>query len=84
MHERISKFLSKYKCLYDLQFGYRKFHSTKQALMYLTESIRKTLEKNYFACGIFIDLQNAFDTVDHKVLLYKHYYYGIRRVENMV
>jgi len=50
--------------------------------MYLTESIRKALDKNYFACGIFIDLQKAFDTVDHKVLLYKLCHYGIRGVEN--
>ena len=82
MHNRLSKFLSKYKCLYDLQFGFRKFHSTTHALMYLTESIRKALDKNYFACGIFIDLQKAFDTVDHEVLLYKLCHYGIRGVAN--
>ena len=29
-------------------------------------------------CSVFIDLEKAFDTVDHQVFLQKPYHYGIR------
>ena len=48
----------------------------------LTETIREALENNNFACGIFIDLQKAFDTVDHEILLKKLEHYGIRGLAN--
>jgi len=44
----------------------------------LTELIRTSLDKNEFAAGVFIDLQKAFDTVDHNILLQKLHHYGIR------
>ena len=35
------------------------------------------MDSGNFACGIFVDLQNAFDTVDHQILLKKLEHYGI-------
>ena len=35
-----------------------------------------------FACGIFVDLQKAFGTADHEILIQKLYYYDIRGVAN--
>ena len=82
MHKRLYSFLSKYKIIYNLQFGFRKNHSTSHALLYLTEKVREALDSSCFSCGVFVDLQKAFDTVDHDILLYKLNHYGIRGVEN--
>ena len=47
------------------QFGFRKKSYTVHSLISLTEKIRDALDKGDLACGVFIDLQKAFDTVDH-------------------
>ena len=51
-------------------------------LISLTEKLRSALDKGEFSCGVFLDLQKAFDTVDHEVLLDKLQHYGIRGVAN--
>ena len=82
MFNRIYRFLDKYDCLYKFQFGFRKKYSTNHALIKITETIRKALDDNQFACGIFIDLQKAFDTVNHSILIDKLHHYGIRNIAN--
>ena len=76
MYFRLYSFLNVYNCLCDLQFGFRAKHSTSHALVSITEKIREALDTGHFACGIFIDLQKAFDTVDHNILVAKLEYYG--------
>ena len=71
VHNRLTSFLIKHNLLFNKQFGFRQSHSTNQALITLTESIRKSLDNGHFSCGVFIDLQKAFDTVDHDILLRK-------------
>ena len=82
MFNRTYEFLEKYKCIYELQFGFRKKYSTDHALIKITESIRSALDKGQTACGIFIDLQKAFDTVNHAILADKLSHYGIRGTAN--
>ena len=82
VYARLYSFLNLHNCIYELQFGFRAKHSTNHALFSLTEMIREALDNSNFACGIFIDLQKAFDTVDHHILLKKLDYYGVRGLAN--
>ena len=66
------------KILYNVrQFGFRKHHSTTHALINIVERKWKCLDIGELACGVFVDLQKAFDTVDHSILLSKLDHYGI-------
>ena len=67
---------------YSLQFGFRKNVSTTLALLSLTEEIQQEIDKGKLGCGIFIDFQKAFDTIDHSILLKKLNHYGVRGTSN--
>ena len=82
MYSRLIKFLNKFKCLFTRQFGFRKNYSTNHTLINITELIRNALDSGQFACGVFIDFEKAFDTVDHEILLAKLSHYGIRGLAN--
>merc|ERR1712179_118848 len=78
LHKRLYKYLTKFEILYEYQFGFREGHSTTQALVEITDRIKRALDNKDLTCGIFIDLTKAFDTVDHNILLQKMHHYGIR------
>ena len=56
--------------------------STSLALLELTEEITSALDHKKCTIGVFIDLKNTFDTIDHDILLTKLNHYGIRGVAN--
>ena len=82
MFNRVYKFFEEQQCIYSQQFGFRKKHSTNHALVAITETIRKALDNKKYACGIFIDLQKAFNTVNRSILVDKLNHYRVRGVGN--
>ena len=82
IYPRVYSFLCKYKLINTNQFGIRSNHSTELALISLIETIKETLDNNEIVCGVIIDLQKAFDTINHEILLEGLNHYEIRSKEN--
>ena len=56
--------------LYKKQFGFQNNFSTTHAVITLIENIEKAIDNKMFVFGVFVDLQKAFNTVDHDILLH--------------
>jgi len=62
--------------LYRYQSGFRKCYSTDSCLSYLNNKIATGFESGLFTGMILIDLQKAFDTINHEILINKLIYLG--------
>ena len=82
VYNRNTKFLNDNNFIKSLRFGFQHNYSTNHALINLTEYISKKLDDGKIGCGIFADLQKAFNTVDHNILLTKLEHYEIRGIAN--
>ena len=51
------------------QFGFRKGHSTSDAVHSLCDTVNKCFERGEIPLTVFIDFRKAFDTVDFNILL---------------
>ena len=78
IYTRIYSYLVKNNLIYEKQFGFRSNYSTNHAILSITEHIRGLLDTGHYVSGIFVDLEKAFDTVNHKLLCEKLNHYGLR------
>ena len=78
IYKRIYFYLDQKKLIYSKQFGFRANYSTNHAIISLTEHIRELLDKGEYVCGVFVDLEKAFDTVHHDILCDKIKACGLR------
>lgn len=74
---KIVPFLEETHFLSSYQFGFRKGRNTQDAILRVVNEIYTQLDKNSKILSIFIDLQKAFDSVSHTILLEKIFLAGI-------
>ena len=66
-------YIDRQNLLYSSQQGFRKGHSTQQAILDIVNAIQTNMNQGLFSC--VIDLKKALNTVDHKL---NHYgFHGI-------
>lgn len=69
VHEQIYSYISESNLLNDLQYSFRKSYSTDSCLLLLTDFIRKESDEGKLCGMTLLDLQKAFGSVDHSLLL---------------
>ena len=70
-YNQLYKYLQDNNLIYEYQSGFRNGYSTDSAIINLTDTIRHNTDKGYMTGLILLDLQKAFDTVNHEILCHK-------------
>ena len=76
IHNQTQLFLNDNNILYKYQSGFRKYYSTDTCLSYLNDKVQIGFEQGWMTGMILIDLQKAFDTIDHDILSEKMHCLG--------
>lgn len=71
VYMQLEKHLIENDLLYRFQSGFRSSYSTDTCLIHLLDHIKLQTSKGLFTGMVMIDLQKAFDTVDHHILCEK-------------
>ena len=71
VYNQINDHLKRNNLLYEFQSGFRTSYSTDTCLVYMTDYIRSKIDCGEYCGMVMIDLQKAFDTVNHGIMLEK-------------
>ena len=70
MHSRLYDYFDKFHLLNSSQLDFRKNHSTYMSLLLLRSAVSDAIDFGDVVLTLFLDLQKAFDTVNHHLLLH--------------
>ena len=71
VHYQTQDYLDEHGILYKYQSGFRTKHSTDTCLTLLNNTILNGIDRGLLTGMILIDLQKAFDTIDHEIFSMK-------------
>ena len=69
--EQLTDYIEKHDYLYELQSGFRSSYSTDSCLIHLSDHILKNQDNGQYTGMVILDLQKAFETANHKILISK-------------
>ena len=67
IYDQLYVHLTKYNLLSKRESGFRSLHSTVTALLEATDSWALNIDCGLINAVVFLDLNKAFDTVDHQM-----------------
>ena len=68
LYHRLKSFNERCNILHDSQlYGFRAKRSTEHTILDIINEIETNMDKKLFSCEVFIELQKAFDTLNHSI-----------------
>ena len=77
VYDQIEEYLQEHNLIYEFQSGFRKGYSTDTCLIYLNDYIKQQMDNGLYTGMALLDVQKAFDCVDHHILCQKLEHMGI-------
>ncbi len=79
--DQLASYFELHNLLPKYQSGFRKGHSTKTAILDLTDSFYLAMSRKELTALVLLDYSKAFDTLNYNILLDKMQKYGVREIE---
>ncbi|XP_065179965.1 CUB and sushi domain-containing protein 1-like [Sycon ciliatum] len=77
VHEQLSQYLAEHNLYPSCQFGFRRQHSTEDALTMVTDKFLRARDDGLSTGAAFLDMSKAFDKVQHQTLVEDLFQLGI-------
>lgn len=81
VYKQLESYFIKNNLLYEFQSGFRSAYSTDTCLVHLFDHIKFQTARGLYTGMVMIDLQKAFDTVDHLILCSKLQAMGVKNIK---